>query len=83
MTPMEDGLRIAGTVELAGLTAQPNYERADMMLGQAQRLLPGLRGSGTSRWMGHRPSLPIRFRSSIARRARRTRGSHSGTATSD
>ncbi|HEX6793941.1 MAG TPA: FAD-dependent oxidoreductase [Casimicrobiaceae bacterium] len=58
VTPMEDGLRIAGTVELAGLTAPPNYERADMLLGQAQRLLPGLRASGTSRWMGHRPSLP-------------------------
>lgn len=58
VTPMEDGLRIAGTVELAGLDAPPNYARADALLEQARRLLPGLRGEGVSRWMGHRPSLP-------------------------
>src|SRR4029077_11517992 len=28
-TPMEDGLRIAGTVELAGIKAPPNFSRAD------------------------------------------------------
>ena len=32
VTPMEDGLRIAGTVELAGLDAPPNYARADPLL---------------------------------------------------
>jgi D-amino-acid dehydrogenase len=58
VTPMEDGLRIAGTVELAGLDAPPNYARADALLGHARRLLPGLDGTAVSRWMGHRPSLP-------------------------
>jgi D-amino-acid dehydrogenase len=58
VTPMEDGLRIAGTVELAGLAAPPNHERADILLTLAQRLLPGLRSDAVSRWMGHRPSLP-------------------------
>ena len=58
VTPMEDGLRIAGTVELAGLDAPPNYARADALLDQARRLLPGLRGAAVSRWLGHRPSLP-------------------------
>jgi D-amino-acid dehydrogenase len=57
-TPMEDGLRIAGTVELAGLDAPPNYARADALLEQARRALPGLRSEHVSRWMGHRPSLP-------------------------
>ena len=58
VTPMEDGLRIAGTVELAGLTTPPDYARADALLAKARRLLPGLHGTGMSRWMGHRPSLP-------------------------
>ena len=57
-TPMEDGLRIAGTVELAGLEAPPNFVRADALLAGATRLLPGLRHGKVDRWMGHRPSLP-------------------------
>jgi D-amino-acid dehydrogenase len=58
MTPMEDGLRVAGTVELAGLDAPPNYKRADALLPGARRLLPELRHGEVERWMGHRPSLP-------------------------
>ena len=57
-TPMEDGLRIAGTVELAGLAATPNYARADALVSGAMRLFPGLRHGKVERWMGHRPSLP-------------------------
>jgi len=58
VTPMEEGLRIAGTVELAGLDAPPDYRRADALLDKAKRLLPGLTASNVERWMGHRPSLP-------------------------
>jgi len=58
VTPMEEGLRVAGTVELAGLEAPPNYERADVLVPGAQRLLPGLAFTKVERWMGHRPSLP-------------------------
>jgi D-amino-acid dehydrogenase len=58
VTPMEGGLRIAGTVELAGLRAPPDYRRADALLAKAQRLLPGLEPGQHERWMGHRPSLP-------------------------
>lgn len=57
-TPMEGGLRIAGTVELAGLEAAPNYHRADVMIEGAKRLLPGLAYEKVEHWMGHRPSLP-------------------------
>jgi D-amino-acid dehydrogenase len=57
-TPMEGGLRVAGTVELAGLDAPPNYARADSLLPGAQRLFPGLTHGKVDRWMGHRPSLP-------------------------
>jgi len=58
LTPMEGGLRIAGTVELAGLRAPPNFARAHAMLPGARRLLPGLEASEVDTWMGHRPSLP-------------------------
>jgi D-amino-acid dehydrogenase len=57
-TPMEGGLRIAGTVELAGLDAPPDWRRADALLDQARRLFPGLQPGSVERWMGHRPSLP-------------------------
>lgn len=57
-TPMEDGLRVAGTVELAGLDAAPDWRRADHMLEGIRRLLPGLAFDTVERWMGHRPSLP-------------------------
>src|SRR6185436_2744576 len=57
-TPMEGGLRVAGTVELAGLEAPPNYARADALLPGVKRLLPGLAHGEVGRWMGHRPSMP-------------------------
>lgn len=58
VTPMETGLRVAGTVELAGLTAEPDFHRADLLAAAARRLLPGLTSGAATRWMGHRPSLP-------------------------
>lgn len=57
-TPMQMGLRFAGTVELAGLDAPPDYSRATTLLEHGKRMFPGLTGSEVSRWMGHRPSLP-------------------------
>ena len=57
-TPMETGIRFAGTAELAGLTASPNYERADILLRLGKRMFPGLSGTEKTEWMGHRPSLP-------------------------
>jgi D-amino-acid dehydrogenase len=57
-TPMEMGLRVAGTVELAGLDAAPNYARVEPLIAGARRLFPALEFETSSRWMGHRPSLP-------------------------
>lgn len=59
MTPMQDGLRLAGTVEFAGLNKPANMARA----WQLQRLSEGLfrdelNLEGASPWMGMRPSLP-------------------------
>src|SRR3954468_11686180 len=42
-TPMELGLRFAGTVELAGLTAPPDWRRARVLLKHGHRLFPALR----------------------------------------
>jgi D-amino-acid dehydrogenase len=61
-TPMEQGLRLAGTVELAGVGAPPRWERARVLLDHARRMFPALRaddrGERITTWMGHRPSLP-------------------------
>ena len=57
-TPMEDGLRLAGTVEFAGLDAPPNFYRSDILYEVAHRYLPSLRREPATRWMGSRPSLP-------------------------
>jgi len=61
-TPMETGLRIGGTVELAGLSAPPNWKRAHILFKQARNLLPGLAPAASedhyTKWMGFRPSMP-------------------------
>jgi D-amino-acid dehydrogenase len=57
-TPLEHGLRIAGTVELGGLEAAPNWQRAEVLYRNASRWLPGLDRREESRWMGYRPSMP-------------------------
>ncbi len=58
VTPMSMGLRIAGTVELAGLEEPPNYNRARKLVEVGQKLFPGLRTEKYTQWMGHRPCLP-------------------------
>ncbi|BBK32683.1 FAD-dependent oxidoreductase [Allostella humosa] len=58
MTPMEHGLRLAGTVEIAGLDAAPDERRAHILLEQARLALPTLNAEGMQIWMGHRPSTP-------------------------
>lgn len=58
VTPMEMGLRIAGQTEFAGVDAEPNYARADILEGHMQRILPGISAADTTQWMGRRPSMP-------------------------
>jgi len=61
-TPMAAGLRLAGTVEFAGLGAPPNWQRSRILLRQARALFPALSEhypeERLSLWMGHRPALP-------------------------
>ncbi len=57
-TPMEGGLRVAGTVEFAGLEASPDFRRARRLLAQVRELFPAVRVDKFTEWMGHRPCLP-------------------------
>jgi glycine/D-amino acid oxidase-like deaminating enzyme len=57
-TPLEVGLRCAGTVELGGLKAPPNWARAEVLTHHARRWFPKLQSEGATRWMGFRPSMP-------------------------
>jgi D-amino-acid dehydrogenase len=56
--PHETGLRLSGTVEIAGLTAAPNPARPDILLKQAHGMFPKLDVTETETWMGHRPGTP-------------------------
>ncbi|MBM3525829.1 MAG: FAD-dependent oxidoreductase [Alphaproteobacteria bacterium] len=62
VTPMDMGLRAAGTAEFAGLEAPPNWARAEILVKQVQAMYPKLArdlpAERISRWMGFRPSMP-------------------------
>jgi D-amino-acid dehydrogenase len=58
VTPMEEGLRVGGTVEIAGLHAPPDERRAAILGRIARATFPGLEHAATSTWMGHRPCMP-------------------------
>ncbi|VTU45373.1 NAD(P)/FAD-dependent oxidoreductase [Variovorax sp. PBL-E5] len=57
-TPMEQGLRVAGTVEFGSLTAPTNSRRVEALLRHSKALFPSLRAAKYSEWMGNRPCLP-------------------------
>jgi D-amino-acid dehydrogenase len=57
-TSMQDGLRLAGTVEFAGLKAPATPGRAEVMAEQARYLFPGLNTEQGKPWLGFRPSMP-------------------------
>ena len=59
LTPMEDGLRIAGTVEFGGLERAPNRKRAEYLVRDLARVFPCAEiPTDWSFWMGHRPCFP-------------------------
>ena len=57
LVQVEEGVRAAGTVEIAGLNKPPNKKRLDMIEREARKILPQL-GNVKSTWMGRRPTLP-------------------------
>ncbi len=58
VTPTAGGIRVGGTVEMAGLDAAPDYRRAKVLVKRAKQALPDLKVEDTSEWMGHRPAMP-------------------------
>ena len=57
MTPMNQGLRAVGTVELGGLKNPPSKKRIEYIINCAKELLPQL-GKHDDEWLGFRPTLP-------------------------
>jgi glycine/D-amino acid oxidase-like deaminating enzyme len=59
LTPMEGGLRAAGTVEVGGLSRAPNRKRANYLVRDMARVFPRAQvPTDWSFWMGHRPCFP-------------------------
>ncbi len=57
LTPMNQGLRAVGTVELGGLKNPPSKKRIEYIISCAKELLPQLK-SHDDEWLGFRPTLP-------------------------
>jgi len=57
LVQIEEGIRAAGTVEIASLTKPSNQNRLNMIEREARKILPQL-GKVKSTWMGRRPTLP-------------------------
>jgi D-amino-acid dehydrogenase len=58
VTQMAMGLRVAGTVEIAGVDAPPNYDRAKLLLDHVRAMFRDLPEAEPEYWMGCRPSVP-------------------------
>ena len=57
LTPMNQGMRAVGTVELGGLNNPPSKKRIDYIIRCAKELLPAL-DKHDDEWLGFRPTLP-------------------------
>ena len=57
ITPMEQGLRVVGTVEFGGLDNPPSKQRIQNLVNSAKYLFPEL-GKHQDEWLGFRPTLP-------------------------
>ena len=57
VSPTAGGIRVGGTVEMAGLDAAPDYRRSRITVRRAREALPNLKCEDFTEWMGHRPAL--------------------------
>ena len=57
ITPMEQGLRVVGTVEFGGLNNPPSKSRIKNLVENAKYLFPDL-SNHEDEWLGFRPTLP-------------------------
>ncbi|MBN9489725.1 MAG: FAD-binding oxidoreductase [Alphaproteobacteria bacterium] len=58
LSPMDEGLCASGTVEIAGVAAAPDENRARILAQKARYVFPDLKGRDPILWMGCRPSFP-------------------------
>lgn len=65
VSPVNGRLRFAGTVEIGGVNAPPNYQRARLLGRLGRKQFPALENGADGQdgpegdvWMGHRPSTP-------------------------
>ena len=58
VTPTAGGIRVGGTVEMAGIDAAPDYRRSKITVKRAKEALPNLLCEDFTEWMGHRPAFP-------------------------
>ena len=61
LNQMDEGVRFAGTVELAGVDAPPNYQRADNVYNLGRNIFRDFDPASATQktqWMGCRPTLP-------------------------
>ncbi len=56
VTPMEEGLRFAGVVDLGGIDGPPLATPVEGIRKRIRQLYPSLRWEGEETWMGRRPS---------------------------
>jgi D-amino-acid dehydrogenase len=58
MTPMREGLRVAGLVEFGGTEAPPSKAPLALIRRAIRRAYPDLTWEAETAWMGHRPTTP-------------------------
>jgi D-amino-acid dehydrogenase len=58
VAPMEEGLRVGGTVEIGGLSRPADQRRAEVLARVARSAFGGLDDVPARTWMGHRPCMP-------------------------
>jgi D-amino-acid dehydrogenase len=58
ITPTAGGIRVGGSVEMAGLVREPNWRRARILVEHAKFAVPSLKVENVTEWMGHRPATP-------------------------
>lgn len=58
LTPMRDGVRISGTVEITNREAPADMRRAATLLQNAKSMYPRMNVEGATFWSGDRPSTP-------------------------
>ena len=56
VTPMEEGLRFAGTVDFGGIDGPPQTAPLESLRRRVRQIYPRLEWDGEETWMGQRPS---------------------------